>query len=79
MFKNLKVRSKLFFSYCVILIFYIVAIIASSVGLGSVFTGLENFYNVPYPMMESARGSLTPNHFETPSKASNGFHFLSKL
>lgn len=59
MFKNLKVRSKLFFSYCVILIFYIIAIIASSVGLGSVFTGLENFYNVPYPMMESARETLS--------------------
>ncbi len=58
MFKNLKVRSKLFFSYCIILIFYIIAIIASSIGLGSVFTGLENFYNVPYPMVGAARETL---------------------
>lgn len=54
MLKNLRVRSKLFFSYCIILVFYIVAVIASLAGLRSVFGGLEKFYHAPYPMVESA-------------------------
>ena len=54
MLKNLKVRSKLFFSYCIILLFYIIAVIAALIGLRSVFGGLENFYRVPYPMVQSA-------------------------
>lgn len=54
MLKNLKVRSKLFFSYCIILLFYIIAVTASIIGLRSVFGGLEKFYNAPYPMVESA-------------------------
>ena len=54
MFKNLRVRSKLFFSYTIILLFYIIAVIAALIGLGSVVSGLENFYKTPYPMVESA-------------------------
>lgn len=54
MLKNLRVRSKLFFSYCIILLFYIIAVIASLAGLRSVFGGLEKFYKAPYPMVESA-------------------------
>lgn len=59
MLKNLRVRSKLFFSYCVILLFYIIAVIASVIGLRSVFGGLEKFYHVPYPMVESALEAQT--------------------
>lgn len=54
MLKNLKVRSKLFFSFGIVIIFYLIAIIASSAGLKSVFGGLEDFYQVPYPMVKSA-------------------------
>jgi len=53
-FKNLKVRSKLLVSFGIVIIFYIIAIIASSIGLGSVFGGLEDFYNIPFPMVKSA-------------------------
>lgn len=53
-FKNLRVRSKLLISFGIVLLFYIIAIIASSVGLGSVFGGLEDFYNAPFPMVRSA-------------------------
>lgn len=59
MFKNLKVRSKLFFSYTVIILFYLVAVIASLIGLNSVVGGLENFYTTPYPMVESALEAQT--------------------
>ncbi|MEZ3435914.1 MAG: MCP four helix bundle domain-containing protein [Lachnospiraceae bacterium] len=59
MFKNLRVRSKLFFSYTIILLFYIVAVIASHIGLNSVVGGLENFYMTPYPMVESALEAQT--------------------
>ena len=59
MLKNLRVRSKLFFSYCIILLFYIIAVIASIIGLRSVFGGLEKFYQVPYPMVESALEAQT--------------------
>lgn len=54
MFKNLKVRSKLLISFGIVLIFYIIAIIASSIGLGSVFGGLEDFYNIPFPTVQNA-------------------------
>ena len=54
MFKNLKVRSKLLVSFGIVIIFYIIAIIASSIGLGSVFGGLEDFYHIPFPMVKSA-------------------------
>ena len=54
MFKNLKVRSKLLVSFGIVIIFYIIAIIASSIGLGSVFGGLEDFYDIPFPMVKSA-------------------------
>lgn len=59
MLKNLRVRSKLFFSYCVILVFYIIAVTASLIGLRSVFGGLEKFYQVPYNMVESALEAQT--------------------
>ena len=52
--KNLKVRSKLLVSFGIVILFYILAIIASSVSLGNVFGGLENFYNTPFPMVHSA-------------------------
>ncbi len=54
MFKNLKVRSKLLVSFGIVIIFYIIAVIASSIGLGSVYGGLENFYNIPFPMVKDA-------------------------
>lgn len=54
MFKNLKVRSKLLVSFGIVILFYVIAIIASSIGLGSVFGGLENFYKIPFPMVRSA-------------------------
>lgn len=54
MLKNLKVRSKLLFSFGVVILFYIIAIIASSISLGNVFGGLEKFYNTPFPMVRSA-------------------------
>ncbi len=54
MFKNLKVRSKLLLSFSIVILFYIITIIVSSFELGSVFGGLEDFYNVPFPMVENA-------------------------
>ncbi|HBA48448.1 MAG TPA: methyl-accepting chemotaxis protein [Lachnospiraceae bacterium] len=54
MLKNLRMRSKMFFSYCIILLFYIIAIIASLVGLNNVSGGLEEFYTLPYPTVRSA-------------------------
>ena len=33
------------------MIFYIISIIVANYGLGSVLTGLENFYSRPYPMV----------------------------
>lgn len=54
MFKNLKVRSKLLVSFGIVIIFYIIAVIAASIGLGSVFGGLEEFYNIPFPMVKDA-------------------------
>lgn len=54
MLKNFKVRSKLLFAFGSVLIYYIIAIIAASIGLGSVAGGLEDFYQTPYPMVTSA-------------------------
>ncbi len=54
MFKNLKVRSKLLLSFSIVILFYIIAIIVSSFELGSVFGELEDFYRVPFPMVENA-------------------------
>lgn len=54
MLKNLKVRSKLLFSFGILIVFYIIAIIAASISLGNVFGGLEDFYNTPFPMVRSA-------------------------
>lgn len=54
MLKNLKVRSKLLFAFGSVLLYYIIAIITASIGLGSVAGGLEDFYQTPYPMVRSA-------------------------
>ena len=54
MLKNLRVRSKLFFSFGIVIIIYIIAIMASLIGLKSVFKELRDFYEVPYPMVKSA-------------------------
>lgn len=54
MFKNLKVRSKLYLAFGMVMIFYIISIIAGSVGIGSVARGLKDFYNTPYPMVHAA-------------------------
>lgn len=54
MLKNLKVGSRLFTSYAIVLFLYIVAVIASYIGMNSIFGGLENFYQTPYPMVKDA-------------------------
>lgn len=54
MLKNLKVKNKLFFSFGIVIILYIISIIAALIGIRSVFGELENFYQVPYPMVKSA-------------------------
>ncbi len=54
MLKNLKVGSRLFTSYAIVLILYIIAVVASSIGMNSIFGGLENFYQTPYPMVKDA-------------------------
>lgn len=54
MLKNLKVRSKLFLSFGIVIIIYIISITAALIGLKSVFGELELFYQVPYPMVKSA-------------------------
>lgn len=54
MFKNLKVRNRLFVSYSIVLFLYIIAVIVSSIGMARIFGGLEDFYQVPYPMVKAA-------------------------
>lgn len=54
MFKNLKIRSKLFFTYSIMMVFYLVTVIAAFIGLSSVANGLERFYATPYPMVRHA-------------------------
>lgn len=54
MLKNLKVGSRLFTSYAIVLFLYIIAVVTSSVGMNSIFRGLENFYKTPYPMVKYA-------------------------
>ncbi len=54
MFKNLKVRSKLLISFGIVIVLYIVAIIVSSLSLKGVSNGLKDFYNIPYPTVESS-------------------------
>lgn len=54
MFKNLKVRSKLLVSFGIVIILYIIAVIASAIGLKSVAGGLEDFYNIPHPTVQAA-------------------------
>ena len=51
MFRNFKVRSKLLLSFGIMMLFYIVSIIVANIGLSNVLTGLENFYERPYPMV----------------------------
>ena len=54
MLKNLKVRSKLFVSFSITILFFVIAIIAATISLNNVFGGLEDFYKTPYPMVSSA-------------------------
>lgn len=54
MLKNFKVRSKLFFSFGIVIVIYIISVAASVIGLRSVFGKLEDFYHSPYPMVKSA-------------------------
>lgn len=54
MLKNLKVRNKLFVSFGIVIIIYIISIFAALIGIRSVFGELEYFYNVPYPMVKTA-------------------------
>lgn len=54
MFKNLKVRNRLVVSYSIVLLLYIIAVVVSSIGMGRIFGGLEEFYQVPYPMIKTA-------------------------
>lgn len=54
MFKNLKVRSKLLVSFGIVMILYIITVIASAIGLNSVSSGLEDFYNIPHPTLKAA-------------------------
>ncbi len=56
MFKNLRLRSKLFLTYGIMMIFYLVTVIAAFVGLSNVSNGLERFYTTPYPMVQNAMG-----------------------
>ena len=51
MLKNLKVRSKLFVSFSITILFFVIAIIAATISLNNVFGGLEDFYKTPYPMV----------------------------
>lgn len=54
MFKNLKVRSKLYLSFGIVMLFYIVSVIAGVIGIKSVSGGLNDFYNEPYPMVTTS-------------------------
>lgn len=54
MFKNFKIRTKLFLTYGIMMIFYLVTVIAAFVGLSNVADGLERFYSTPYPMVHHA-------------------------
>ena len=54
MFKNLKVRSKLLVSFGIVMGLYIIAVIAAAIGLNSVSSGLEDFYNIPHPTLKAA-------------------------
>lgn len=54
MFKNLKVRNKLILAFGIVIFLYIVAIIASSIGLNSVAGGLKDFFQIPYPMVKAS-------------------------
>ncbi len=59
MLKNLKVRSKLALSFGISILFFIIAIVAANIGLSSVLGGLEDFYDTPYPMVESSLEAQT--------------------
>lgn len=54
MLKNLKVRSKLLVSFGIVIILYIIAVIASAIGLKSVAGGLRDFYDTPHPTVQAA-------------------------
>ncbi len=52
MFKNLKMRNKLFLSFGTVIVFYLITVVLSFVGLSRVSSGLASFYEVPYPMVQ---------------------------
>ena len=54
MFKNLKVRTKILTGFGTVMVLYIIAVIASAIGLSSVADGLQDFYYKPYPMVQYA-------------------------
>ena len=54
MFKNLKVRTKILAGFGTVMVLYIIAVIASAIGLSSVADGLQDFYYKPYPMVQYA-------------------------
>ena len=54
MFRNLKVSKKITFSFGIVIVLYIVAVIAGTIGLFSVANGLESFYNHAYPIVRES-------------------------
>ena len=52
-------RSKLALSFGISILFFIIAIVAANIGLSSVLGGLEDFYDTPYPMVESSLEAQT--------------------
>ncbi len=54
MLKNLKVRSKLLVAFGIVIALYIITVIVASTNLGRVSNGLEDFYKIPYPTVESS-------------------------
>ena len=60
MFKNLKVRTKILTGFGTVMVLYIIAVIASAIGLSSVADGLQDFYYKPYPMVQYALKAQFP-------------------
>ena len=54
MFRNLKVSKKITLSFGIVIVLYIVAVIAGTIGLFSVANGLESFYNHAYPIVRES-------------------------
>lgn len=54
MFRNLKVKSKLFVSFGIIILLYIIAVLFATAGIFKVGDGLGDFYNNAYPSVRYA-------------------------